>query len=266
MFSNLKQLAEYRDLLRTFVSKDIRSRYKGSILGFAWNFTIPLLQLLVFWVLFGIIVRVQLPEGSNYPFAVFLFCGLLPWNFLAESMIAGTGSITGSSNLVKKIYFPLQVLPMAAVLSRLVSLLLGMVVLAVVVLAFGIGFSWHLLLLPLPLLVQMVLVSGFAYLFACANVFYRDVQHIVGILVMAWMYVTPILYPISMVQERSSWASTLINLNPATGIITAYQSIILDHRQPDWPWLGYSLALGVLVFAVGFSIFNRYKFRFEEEV
>lgn len=264
MYSDFRQLVEYRDLLRTLVSKDIRSRYKGSILGFAWNFAIPLLQLLVFWVLFGIIVKITPP--GDYPYAVFLFTGLLPWNYLADSLTGGASSIVAHANLVKKIYFPLQVLPLTAVLSRFISLLLGMVVLGGVVLAFGIGFSWHLLLLPLPLLVQTVFVLGLAYLLACANVFYRDIQHILGIVVMAWMYVTPILYPVTLVRDRASWAAGLINFNPATGIITAYQSLILDHRTPEWQWLGYSLAVSLLLFVVGFWVFNRLKFRFEEEV
>lgn len=264
MVSDLKQLVEYRDLLRTLVSKDIRSRYKGSVLGFAWNFTIPLLQLFVFWLLFGMIFKIEPP--GDYPFALFLFTGLLPWNFLADSLTGGATSITANANLVKKIYFPLQVLPLTSVLSRFVNLLLSLVVLGVVVLAFRVGFSWYLLLLPVPLIVQIVFVSSFAYILACANVFYRDVQHILGILLMAWMYVTPILYPISLVKDRAGWAAGLINLNPATGIITAYQSLILDHRAPDWTWLGYSAAVALAVFIAGFYMFNRFKFRFEEEV
>lgn len=264
MISNLKQLVEYRELLRTLVSKDIRSRYKGSILGFAWNFAIPLLQLLVFWVLFGIIVRVEPP--GDYPFAIFLFTGLLPWNFLANSMTSGAMSIVGNSNLVKKIYFPLQVLPLTSVLSQFISLLLGMFVLGVVVVAFGIGLSQWLLLLPLVFIAQMFFVTGLAYLFACTNVFYRDVEHILGIIVMAWMYVTPILYPISYVLGKAAWVDLAIHLNPMTGIITAYQSLILDHAPPDWFWFLYSSVVALVLFVIGFAVFNKYKFRFEEEV
>lgn len=270
MYSDLKQLADYRELLRTLVSKDIRSRYKGSVLGFAWNFAIPLLQLLVFWLLFGLIVRVKL--DGPYSYAVFLFTGLLPWNFLANSVTGGSVSIVSNANLVKKIYFPLQILPTTTVISQFISLLLGMVVLAVVILAFGVGFSAMLLLLPLVFLIQMIFCTALAFLFACANVFYRDVQHILGIIVMAWMYVTPVLYPLSQVEQRVAeagkyaWAPTAMQLNPMTGIITAYQSIILDHQAPDWAWLGYSAAVAVVLFVASFTLFNRYKFRFEEEV
>lgn len=264
MFSDLKQLVEYRELLRTLVYKEIRSRYKGSVLGFAWNFAIPLLQLLVFWVLFGIIVKVTPP--GDYPFAIFLFTGLLPWNFLANSLTGGAMSIVGNSNLVKKIYFPLQVLPLTPVLSQFISLLLGMVVLLVVVVAFGVGLSWYLLLLPVPFLIQLFFICGLAYLFACANVFFRDIEHILGIVVMAWMYVTPILYPITLVSGKAAWADTIVHLNPMTGIITACQNLVLDHRAPDWAWLGYSLAFAVMIFMAGFAVFNRFKFRFEEEV
>ncbi len=264
MFSNLKELGEYHELLRTLVSKDIRARYKGSVLGFLWNFAIPLLQLLVFWILFGIIVRVQL--DSDYPFAIFLFTGLLPWNFLANSLMVGSLCIVSNANLVKKIYFPLQILPTTVVISQLISLLLGMVVLALIVLVFGVGFSTYLLLLPLPLVVEFVFLLGLTYALSCANVFFRDVEHIIGIVVMAWMYVTPILYPISYLDDKPAWAQAAIHLNPMTGVITAFQDIILDHRPPDWKWLGYAALAALVTYFVGSYIFNRYKFRFEEEV
>lgn len=264
MIAGLRQMADYRELLRTLVSKDIRSRYKGSVLGFAWNFVIPLLQLFVFWLLFGIIVRVAPP--GDYPFAVFLFTGLLPWNFFANSVMGGSMSIIGNSNLVKKIFFPLQILPTSVVFSQFISLLLGLIVLAAVVLAAGIGFSWYLVLLPIPLAVQIVICLGLAYFFSSANVFYRDVEHILGIIVMAWMYLTPILYPITILEDKPEWAQTAAYLNPMTGIITSYQKIILDHDFPDWGWLGYSAAVSAVIFVAGFAIFNRYKFRFEEEV
>ena len=264
MFSDLKQLVEYRELFRTLVSKDTRSRYKGSVLGFAWNFAIPLMQLLVFWLIFGIIIKVSPP--GNYPFAIFIFTGLLPWNFLANSLLGGAMSVVGNANLVKKIYFPLQVLPLTPVLSQFISLILGMLVLGVVVLIFGVGFSWYLLLLPLVFLVQLIFISGLALLFGCVNVFYRDVEHILGIVLMAWMYVTPILYPLNIVTNKAEWANICVHLNPMTGIITAYQNLVLDHHSPDWAWFAYAGAVSLILFVAGFQIFNRFKFRFEEEV
>lgn len=264
MFSDLKQLVEYRELLRTLVSKDIRSRYKGSVLGFAWNFAIPLLQLLVFWVLFGLIVKVAPP--GDYPFALFLFTGLLPWNFLANSLMGGAMAIVGNANLVKKIYFPLQILPFTKVASEFISLLLGMLVLGVIVIVFGVGLSWWLLLLPVPFLVQIVFICGLTYFFACANVFFRDIQHIIGIVVMAWMYVTPVLYPINIIETKPAWAQLAVHLNPMTGIINFYQRLILDHAFPNMAWFGYSAATAVVLFLVGFTVFNRYKYGFEEEI
>jgi len=264
MISDLRQLAEYRELLRTLVSKDIRSRYKGSVLGFAWNFVIPLMQLFVFWLLFGIIVKVTPP--GDYPYAIFLFTGLLPWNFFANSVIGGAMSVIGNANLVKKIYFPLQILPTTKVIAELISFLLSLIVLAIIVIGFGIGLSWQLLLLPIPIIVQLIFTLGFVYFFSCANVFYRDVQHIMGIIIMAWMYLTPVLYPINILDGKPQWAQIAAHLNPLTGIVNSYQRIILDHAMPDWPWLGYSTATAVVMFLVGFTVFNRYKFRFEEEV
>lgn len=264
MIPDLKQLFEYRELLRTLVLKDIRARYKGSVLGFVWNFAIPLLQLVVFWFLFGIILKIATP--GDYPFAIFLFTGLLPWNFVANSVGGGVAAVISNANLVKKIYFPLQVLPLAKVLAEFVALLLGMIVLFVVLMIFGVGISLYVLLLPLALLVLVVFVAGFVYLFACANVFFRDVGHILGIVVMAWMYVTPVLYPIEIVSSQASWANMVIRINPITGVIDTFHRLLLDHQMPDWSWFGYSGAAAVIMFLVGFSVFNRYKFRFEEEV
>lgn len=264
LYRDLKQIYEYRELLYTFVSKGVRSRYKGSVLGFAWNFAIPLLQLLVFWILFGIIVKVAPP--GDYPFAIFLFTGLLPWNYFAGSLLGGSGAVMGNANLVKKIYFPLQILPLTTVMSELVTLLLSLIVLALIVVVFGIGLSWYLILLPIPIIIETIICFGLASLFACGNVFYRDVGHIMGIVVMAWMYLTPVLYPLNLIADKAPWASIMIHLNPLTGIITAYQQIILDHKSPDWFWLGYSLLFSLITFLVGFAIFNHYKFQFEEEV
>lgn len=264
MLLNLKQLLRYRELLRTLVMKDIRSRYKGSILGFAWNFAIPLLQLVVFWMLFGIILQVAPP--GDYPFAVFLFTGLLPWNFLANASNSGIYSILGSANLVKKIYFPLQILPLAKVLAEFIALLLGMIVLFVVLIAFGVGLSIYTLLLPIPLLVEVIFVAGFVYLFACANVFYRDVGHILTIIIMAWMYMTPVLFPVEIVAGKATWASAVLHLNPMTGVITTFHSLLLDQQMPDWFWLGYSTLAALLMFMIGFAVFNRYKYGFEEEI
>jgi ABC-2 type transport system permease protein len=239
-------------------------RYKGSFLGFSWNFLIPLFQLLVFWILFGAILGMG--TTGDYPFAVFLFTGLLPWNFFANSITGGTASITSSSNLVKKIYFPLQILPQSKVLAELVAFLLSLIVLAVVLVVFGVGFSWHVVFLPMTILVELILISGLVYMCACGNVFYRDVTHIVGIIVMALFYLTPVLYSLEAVASSSSWATTLVKLNPMTGIITTYQNVLLEHRMPDWFWFGYSTVAALVLFVIGFGVFNRYKFRFEEEV
>jgi ABC-2 type transport system permease protein len=264
MISNIKQIFEYRELLRTLVSKDTRSRYKGSVLGFAWNFAIPLLQLLVYWALFGLIFGVSSP--GNYPFSVFLFTGLLPWNFLTNALLGGSMSVIGNANLVKKIYFPLQVLPLTTVLSQFISLLLGELVLAIVLVLFGVGLSWYLLLLPVVFAIQLVFIAGLAWFFGCANVFFRDIEHILGIIMMAWMYLTPVLYPITRVTAHGRIASLGIHLNPMTDIITAFQNLTLDHKMPDWAWLGYAAVASVAACVIGFSIFNHFKFRFEEEV
>src|SRR5438105_13174601 len=203
VIADLRVLVDRRELLADFAWRELRARYKGSALGFAWNFLNPLLQLLVFWLLFGVVLGTRpRTETGEQPFAIFLFVGLLPWTFFSSSLILGAASIVSNGAIVKKVRLPVQLLPAASVLSALVNFVLSLVVLFAVLAAFGPRHPEGLVYLPLLVLVELVLALGFAYLLAGLNVFYRDVKHILGILLMAWYFLTPILFPISLVAAR----------------------------------------------------------------
>ncbi|MEK7864073.1 MAG: ABC transporter permease, partial [Chloroflexota bacterium] len=175
----MRALVAHRQLLQDFAWRELRSRYKGSMLGFGWNFAIPLLQLAVFYLLFGVILGQRPTTGTGEQnYAVFLFVGLLPWTFFANSLGAGASSILSNGAIVKKVRMPLQLLPAASVLSSLANFLLSMVVLFAVLVLFGPRRPEGLLVIPLLVLLQIVMNLGFAYLLAAANVFFRDVQHI----------------------------------------------------------------------------------------
>src|SRR5438309_2850971 len=223
VIADLRVLVERRELLADFAWRELRARYKGSALGFAWNFLNPVLQLLVFWLLFGVVLGSRpRTETGEQPFAIFLFVGLLPWTFFSSSLILGAASIVSNGAIVKKVRLPVQLLPAASVLSALVNFLLSLVVLFAVLAAFGPRHLGGLVYLPLLVLVELVLALRFAYLLAALNVFYRDVEHILGILLLLWYFLRPVLFPISILADRPRELA-LISTNPLTGIVVGYQ-------------------------------------------
>jgi len=263
VLADLAMLAHRRDLLVDFAWRELRARYKGSALGFAWNFLMPLSQLVVFWVLFGVLLgtRPRTATGEQ-PYAIFLFVGLIPWTFFANSLQLGAASIVANGAIVKKVRMPVQLLPAASVLSALVNFLLSFVVLFGVLVVFGPRHPEGLLYLPLLVALQLVMNLGMAYLLACANVFFRDVEHILGVLLMAWYFLTPVLFPASILDDRPT-ERFLLDLNPMTGVITGYHRALLDGIAPEWGPLLWSAAFAVLAFLVGFALFHRTKDDFE---
>jgi lipopolysaccharide transport system permease protein len=263
VIADLRELADRRELLGDFAWRALRARYKGSALGFAWNFVIPLLQLVVFWILFGVILGTRpITASGEHPYAVFLFVGLLPWTFFANSLQLGAAAVVSNAAIVKRVRLPVQLLPAASVLSALVNFLLTLVVLAAVLIVFGPRHPEGLLYLPVLVLVQLVLGAGLAYLLAALNVFYRDVEHMLGVVLMAWYFLTPILFPISLLADRPR-ELFLAYLNPMTAVIVGYQRALLDGLPPEWPALAYSAAIGVAAFVLGFAYFGRAKDDFE---
>ena len=264
MIADLLALRTHRQLLQDFAWRELRARYKGSMLGFGWNFVIPLLQLGVFWILFGVIFgnRPQTATGpKEYP--IFLFVGLMPWTFFSNCLAQGAASIVANGAIVKKVRLPVQLLPAASVLSALANFVLSMVVLFAVLAIFGPRHPEGLLVLPLLAVIQLVLGLGFAYFLAAANVFYRDVQHILGILLTAWYFLTPVLFSVQIVADRPT-ERELLYLNPMTSIVVAYQRALLDGLPPEWERLAYSTLFAVAIFALGFWYFRRSKNTFEE--
>ena len=263
MLADLGQLVKRRELLMDFAWRDLRARYKGSALGFAWHFVMPVAQLVVFWVLFGVLFGVRpRTETGEQPYAMFLFVGLLPWTFFATALQSGAASIVANGAIVKKVALPVQLLPASAVLSALVNFLLTLVVLFLVLAVFGPRHPEGLVYLPVLVLVQLVMGFGLAYLLAALNVFFRDVQHILAVLLMAWYFMTPVLFPVSIVADRPREAF-LLYVNPMTAVIVGYQRALLDGLPPEWSALAWSAAFGLVAFVAGFAYFNRAKDDFE---
>ena len=263
MIADLRMLVDRRELLADFAWRELRARYKGSALGFAWNFVNPLLQLVVFWILFGVLLNSRPhTESGEQPYAIFLFVGLIPWTFFATSLQTGASSIVANGAIVKKVRLPVQLLPAASVLSALVNFLLSLLILVAVLALFGPRHPEGLLYLAPLALIQLVLNLGFAYLLAGANVFFRDVQHILGILLTAWYFLTPVLFPVSIAADRPR-ELFLLYLNPMTSIVVGYQRALLDGLPPQWAPLAYSAVFAAVLFVLGFAYFRRAKDDFE---
>ena len=256
----LKEIYEYRQMIASLVKKDLRGRYKGSVLGFLWTFVNPLLQLLVYSVVFSSVMRVTNVDK----YYLYLFVALIPWIFFSSSLTGGAVTILANKNMITKIYFPREVMPIAYVTSCFVNMLYSFIVVFLVVVISGIGINpVSLLFLPLVMVIEYVFALGIALIVSAVNVYFRDLQHILGIISMAWMYFTPIIYGIGDIPEE--WRS-IFRLNPMCHIITAYRDILYYRTIPEIPALLLTGGVSVLVLVIGFGVFSKLKKRFAETV
>jgi len=269
------ELVEARELFRNLTLRELRSKYKRSTLGWTWSLVNPLATMVIYSVVFQFVLKVPpdrgVPSGlENFP--LFLLCGLLPWNFLATGMLGGMSAPLENSGLIKKVYFPREVLTASVVASWAVQFTIELVALLAVMLAVGnIAFPF----LPgvvVVLLIQMMFVYGLGLGLGAANVYFRDVQHFVGIALQLWFYATPIVYPLSFVPERAHIFGAeipfrrLYELNPMVRFIEAYRDLFYHLRYPPLVDIAYLLGASVLVLVIGRTIFLRLEPRFAEEL
>ena len=233
----LRELYEYREMIFSLVKKDLRGRYKGSVLGFLWTFINPLLQLVVFTLVFSVIMKAGYEQ-----YYMFLFVALVPWMFFASSVQDGSTSILREKDMVKKIYFPREVLPIATVTSGFVNML-------------------GLACLPVVMIVEYILCLGIALIVASLTVYLRDLQYILGILVMALQYMTPVMYGSDMVPD---WAMPIFRLNPMTPVIEIYRDILYYGNVPQMSSLLLALFIGIVFIIVGELLFKKLQKGFAE--
>lgn len=255
----LKEIYAYRQMIFSLVKRDLRSRYKGSVLGFLWTFLNPLLQLIVYTLVFSVIMRAGIDR-----YYIFLFVALVPWIFFSSSVNGGCMSIIGSSDLIKKIYFPREVLPIAYVTTCFVNMLLSFVVVLGVLFVTGYGFNIvALCYLPFIMIVEYLLALGMALLFSALTVYLRDLGYAMGIITMAWQFLTPVMYSSDLVPERylSLW-----RLNPVTPVIEAYRAILYYKEIPQIGTLVPAVMIGVVVLILGEIVFRKLQKGFAEEI
>ncbi len=263
---SLWELYQYRDLVLNLIVRDLKARYKSSVLGFLWTLLNPLGMMLVFTAVFTWILPGRI---ERYP--IFLLCGLLPWNFFSAGVMVGINSITGNANLVKKVYFPREVLPISSVLANLVNFLLGLLVLFAVLLAFRSPLSPWLWLLPLVILIQTCFVLGIALVLSTVNVFYRDTNMIMDVVMLAWFFLTPVVYPVTALPETYPlWGITLnvhrlmYILNPMASLIAAYRDLLYWGYRTDLDFLLRTAMTSLIVLLIGYRFFVHFRDRFGE--
>lgn len=259
MFQFFSDIYKYRQMIYSLVHKDLRGKYKGSVLGFLWTFLNPLLQLIVYTFVFSIIMQQKIEK-----YYLFLFVGLVPWIFFSTCIAAGSNSIFTYGTMVKKIYFPREVLPISFVTSQFVNMLYTFVVIFIVI-----AFSRHgvnvvaLLCLPIIMIVEYCLALGMTFLFSAITVYVRDVAHILGIVVMAWQFMTPVMYSASRVPEKYQF---ILKLNPMAPVIDSYRQILYYKQIPDLRTLGLAVVMGIFFLVFGELIFSRLQKGFAENL
>ncbi len=254
---NLRTINYQWDLVSNLVVRDIKLHYRRSVLGILWAQINPLLSLLIFSFIFERVVPLGIPNYTAY-----IFTGLLGWNWFASTVNNANYSLTQSRDLVRKPQFQTEMIVIISVTTNMVNYLLAMPVLFGVLLINGLTPNWTLVYLPLVMGIEFIFILGLALLVSATNVFFRDVTHIVNVLVSVWFYLTPIFYQI----KSDNKYVLLINLNPLTHIIQAYRSIYFDRQPPDLFMLAIVLVISLAVLGVGWTVFSRLKYSFVDEM
>lgn len=254
--SKIIELYNYRELIKTSIHKEVRGKYKGSFLGIIWSFLNPLLMVLVYSVVFPLILKVN---EKNY--VVFLIVGLIPWTFFTTVVSQGTISILSNGNLVKKVYFPREIIPISVAASGLVNFLISCIVILLFLIFSGIGFSWNILYLPLVVLEQFVLQLSIIFVLSALNMYFRDLEYIVNVILMILFYLTPIIYNINIIPTDFVW---LFKLNPLSDLIIAYRSILYYQVSPDLASIFRVGLIDVIALLVSYSIFRKLEKKFAE--
>ena len=253
-----KELYQYRELLKTNVKKEIRGKYKGSWLGVLWTFLNPLLQLLVYSLVFPYILRVNVEH-----YTIFMMVALVPWTFFTTAIQSGASSVIGEAGIIKKVYFPREIIPISVVISALVNFLITCIIMFLFILISGVGFTPYVLLFPVIVLIQTIFTLGFTFILSAITVYVQDIAHFVSIVLMLAFYATPIVYNGELLPSKFQW---IIKLNPMAQVINAYRDILFYHKIPDYNSIGTLVIFSFIILFVGYEVFKKLKKNFVEEL
>ena len=265
MWTALLRLFHHRVLIQTLVVRELTARYRGSALGFLWSFIHPLMLLGVYTFVFTYIFQPARGGDETEPYALYLFCGLLPWTWFSSALLEGSNSLIANGNLIKKIIFPAEVLPTVSVLHNGVNFLLGLPIYLVFWLLFKPeGLSLHFLWFPVVLLVQLVLSLGFALLLAALTVHYRDIRDLLANVMTLWFFGSPVIYSLDFPENEI--VRMVLTLNPMTHVLEGYHQAIFTGDMIHWRRLGVTGLVALALFFFGFYVFDRLRDSFAEEV
>jgi lipopolysaccharide transport system permease protein len=253
----IRNLYKYRQLIDTLSWRDFRARYQGSFGGLFWSFFQPLVMMIIYTVVFSSFLKIKFGiSDSPFAFSVYLLCGLLPWSAFSESISASTTLIAANANLVKRVVFPLEILPLNSVLANTITFFIGMLLLLPLSFLFNGRLSWSLIVLPVIVIVQLMLYVGITWIWTSLSVYLPDLRQFTGLLLTVVMYLTPIFYPMSIVPE---WALPIMGLNPFAMLVTIYRTVIMDGAFPSLLQLGILILVSTFMFMAGYFWFDHTK-------
>ena len=251
MIQLVRDAIRYHELIWALALKELKIRYKRSVLGFLWALLNPALLMLVLTAVFASIMKFPIP---HYP--VFLLCVLLPWTFFSQALAYGAESIVANGELIKKVSLPMSVFPMAALVSNLINLLLSMIPLMILVPVVRHPFYVTWLYLPVPTLALAIFTLGAMFFFAAANVYYRDVSHILQIVLQAWFYITPVIFPLDFIPEKYRW---IFKLNPLIYVVNGFRLAVYYGQLPHLRSIAASFVCAFLMLFIGYYLFRRHQ-------
>lgn len=251
---------DYRELLINLAHREINQRYKQSVLGYAWVILTPLVQMLVLTFVFSTILKIP---SQGAPYILFLSVALLPWNFFVTGLTSSANSLVSNSNLITKIYFPREILVYSTILAKMVDLAFSLLVLVCFFIFFQQPVHISVLWVPVIFFIQLIFMGGLSLIVSSLNLFYRDIQYILALLLILWMYITPIIYPVEVIPPQYRF---IMSLNPMAVIVNAYRKTILSGGPPNWSSLAIALVMSVVIFIVGFYLFKKSEGKFADYV
>lgn len=255
----LDEVWRYRGLLATLVQRDIQVLYKQAFLGAAWAIIQPVLAVLIFTVVFGMLMKVPTPAGIPYP--IFVLAAVLPWNYFAEGLRRGANGLVNEGDIVRKVYFPRMLIPLSGAIAPLLDLAIGFGVLLIVMLVYGLTPGWHVVaVIPLALVAGLLALAVSLWL-GPINVRFRDVKHTIPFLIQVWMYASPVVYPLQIVPEEWRW---LYALNPMVGVIEGFRWAVIGGGAPDLTAMGIGLALIIMLLLGGLVYFRKNEHTFAD--
>lgn len=253
LLKEINSIYKWRELLWQMIGREVKARYKQSILGYFWVILNPLAQMLVMSFAFSLILRIPTNSTANIPYSIFLFVALLPWNLFSTSLIAANNSLVSSSSLITKVYFPRTILVLAAIFSKFIDFIFATTILIIYLISYQIPININIIWIIPIFFIQQIFTLGIALFVAAANLLYRDIQYLLNLILVLWMYATPIIYPADIVPDQYK---IIFQLNPMAVIINAYRQTILGGGTPNYLGLSIALALSVLTLFLGFSYFK----------